>query len=432
MGAPERATQRSKNGPAIGYNVQMLRFLGISRLRQFVVPVLLIAPAVFACGKLLLTPVWRQMSEWEFNRITGDWSGPPLLRERGWPWVFAIPDGITDPSFSLGLLVADIVVLLGLVATFGLLLTLHRRRRGRWLSISLRELFALTTVVACAAGWWMYHARLAYRAGQTANQFLKEPWFSGEGGYCGPEWLHRLLPEEYLGNFMHQTALRVRENSSLQEDSANRDRFLSALRALPFLRQVEFQPGDFEWLLRIPANRDRSVPAATPDPDWLSTIDVSAFERIEEIDFTAYFVDDDVLAVLARLPRLVNLRAGGAFVTDRGIEHLMRRDSLQRLDLHTTSITDVGVARLAKSTCLHVLLMDSTQITDDALASLAKLRTLEELDIRQCGKITEGGVKQLLTLPNLKYLAIRTTEETSPQTLVLLHQRIPHVSVGSY
>jgi hypothetical protein len=413
--------------------------------------VFLLALLVFLCGKLLLTPIWRPLDEWEISHVNWSISGHPALIQYGWPWVFTerstrFGEEPDYSEFSSWVLARDVAALLACMIVAALLLGRHHRRRGRWLSISLRELFALTTAVACAAGFWMYHVRLQPREGKAFADLCPGVSVSSEAEYCGPQSLRRLLPEDFLWPFMHVTRISFRGYFSSPGLTEERDAALATLRGLPYVRLLEFSPGDFEGLLGLPFVHERMwshtattthpnslsvTPPEAPDPAWTSTVDVSPIEQAEEIDFQEYFVDDDVLAVLARLPRLKSLRGGGVLLTDRGIDRLMRRDSLERLDLHLTSITDACVAQLAQSTRLRVLLLGSTQITDVALANLANLPTLEELDIRQCRKITEQGVKELLNAPNLQYLSITTPEEISPQTVVLLNHRIPHVSIGS-
>src|SRR5262249_25415696 len=157
------------------------------------------------CGKLLLTPVWRPTSWWEYSRIrvTMNEMHMPVVQERGWPWVFAARHGRTDLGFSLALLLADIAVLLALVATFGVVLARHRRCRGRWLSVSLRELFAVTTLVASGLGVWVYHVRLRQREEKVSSQFNVSRLSDCYEEYCGPEPLRRLLPDELLADFTH-------------------------------------------------------------------------------------------------------------------------------------------------------------------------------------------------------------------------------------
>src|SRR5262245_62720545 len=93
-------------------------------IRRYLVPVLLLAPLIFLCGKLLLTPVSRSTSWWEYNRVRVTMNEMQISgsQERGWRWGFAGGDGRVDLGVSLALLLADIAVLLPLVEAFGVLL----------------------------------------------------------------------------------------------------------------------------------------------------------------------------------------------------------------------------------------------------------------------------------------------------------------------
>ena len=143
----------------------------MSRFRRYLVPVLLLAAGIFICGKLLLTPVQRVVSEWEWYQIDFSTSGPGFVYHFGWPWVFAESN---EPSllrmqyaeystFSGKILAVDVLVLLAGLAAAGFVAARHYRRRGAWFRISLRELLVTVTLVAVIAGWWMYHRRLQER-----------------------------------------------------------------------------------------------------------------------------------------------------------------------------------------------------------------------------------------------------------------------------
>lgn len=411
----------------------MTEFTASLRLRRYAVLALLLLPLILLCGKLLLTPVSRGTSWWEYSTIRVTMNGTqhvPVVQERGWPWVFAARHGRIDLGFSPARLLADIAVLLALVATFGLLLARHRRDRGRWLSVSLRELFAVTTLVACALGFWVYHVRLRQREEQVSSQFQVSQVSSLHVEYCGPEPLRRLLPDELLGDFAHVSSTWVVSDWFWHQNPERRDQFLTAIHSLPYVRKLDFGPGAFEGLVKPPESSDNSfAPDGASGPVWPSSFDMSAFERIEEVTFPQLLVDDDVLTLVAELPRLRSLQAGGRRVTDRGIDRLMRHDQLEQLELFSTNITDAGVARLAQSRRLRVLRLGSPQLTDDAAASLTGLETLEDLEIIQCHSITEEGVKQLLAAPRLKWLAISPSEEITPATLDLLRTRIPYIAI---
>ncbi len=292
----------------------------MSRLRRYLVPALLLAAVTFICGKLLLTPVTREVTEWEINQIRFSVAGPAFVYQYGWPWVFSErnePIGDCEYStFSLKWLIGDVVILASAIAVIAVFLAGHRHRHGRWLRISLRELMASIAVFATGMGLWMYHDHLGQRELIIVDQ-LRLHGINFQVAYCGPEWLRRLIPWNYLNVFQHVVNLSTSGAALTWKMSPdNRREFSNALQQMPYVSGLVFNVDDFEWLLNMPENPSRSSvfePAGDPDaeiPRWLESIDLSAFKRIEDIEFKPYFVDDRILMVVAKLPQIRRILRG--------------------------------------------------------------------------------------------------------------------------
>ena len=414
---------------------------------------LLLAPLVLICGKLLLTGVVRNLSEEEAETIPDNWtmSGPPMIIDYGWPWVFAErSDWLWDKSdyatFSLWPLIGDLIFLIAAVAFAGSLLFRHRRRHGKWLQLSLREMLAFVTLCACGLGWWTYHVHLTSRETQIENGILRHHAVLPHANYCGPDFLLRFTEGHNPESFVHIVGL----NFPCGKDELsvplfeNRDAVKAMFRDLPYLRSVRFPSHYLEWLLNIPTENEKvtlnwngrptadEIDVSTPDPPWLDGIDLSAMSRIEKFEFCdasgpVTFEDYDSLTVLARLPRLRSLTISGGFVTRRGIDRLAHRGMLEHLELRYTNIDDDDVTRLSRLPDLRYLDLSGTKISDAALEHIAQVRSLTVLKILDCA-ITDHGILKLLKLPNLRYLALTGSPAISDEAIERLCKRIPSVS----
>lgn len=88
-------------------------------------------------------------------------------------------------------------------------------------------------------------------------------------------------------------------------------------------------------------------------------------------------------------------------VTDAGLVHLKRLDTLKELYLDGTSVTDAGLVHLAALTELRVLSLNQTRVTDAGLAHLLGLRKLVMLQLMETA-VSAGGLTQLKQLSSLQ------------------------------
>ena len=139
---------------------------------------------------------------------------------------------------------------------------------------------------------------------------------------------------------------------------------------------------------------------------------LARLNRVEILDLTnAYQLDDQQLAVIARLPHLRELELGTAEVptwvssphgpsprgdlvlqyveplknleglnlansqiTDKGLEHLIGLNKLHSLDLTATKITDASFATLDQLPALNTLILTDTAVTAEGLAAFQRKR----------------------------------------------------------
>jgi hypothetical protein len=147
-------------------------------------------------------------------------------------------------------------------------------------------------------------------------------------------------------------------------------------------------------------------------------------------------IDDDLMALIARLKGLKRLSLSGVQVTPRGLalvsqlsqlEHLFtpkgmsdagmaeiaKIQSLKDLNVFHDRMTDEGLRSLGKLTSLEVLsLYGNPKMTDDGLRALTQLRSLRHLRLGKEGSFTNRGMAHLAAMPSLKVLWLDTPNVT--------------------
>jgi hypothetical protein len=117
--------------------------------------------------------------------------------------------------------------------------------------------------------------------------------------------------------------------------------------------------------------------------------------EMHTLDLGATAVTDAGLKWLGGMGRLEFLYLVGLVgVTDEGLGHLEGRTSLRKLFLGgCRSVSDRGMSRLLGLKHLEFLGLDGTAVSDAGLERLRALEGLQALDVRQCGSVTEAGVR---------------------------------------
>jgi hypothetical protein len=123
-----------------------------------------------------------------------------------------------------------------------------------------------------------------------------------------------------------------------------------------------------------------------------------------EVDFHlgGKALTDDGLALVKKLPKVVEVHLKDTQITDAGLEHLSGMKSLLRLHLELTKISDAALAHLAGLENLEYLNIYGTGITDAGLEHLKGLAKLKKLYVWQT-KVSDDGIKKLKeSLPNVE------------------------------
>jgi beta-lactamase regulating signal transducer with metallopeptidase domain len=146
-------------------------------------------------------------------------------------------------------------------------------------------------------------------------------------------------------------------------------------------------------------------------------------------------LDDEAMGLIAGLEPLEVLYLSGQ-VTDEGVRHLTKLESLRELRIDASRIRGPGLAHLGESGSLQLLELSGKgfgdeglehvkqilslkclklgrgiEISDDGLAHLSDLHGLEELEVRG-NAITDAGIAHLRDLRSLKRLWLYTDNVT--------------------
>ncbi|QDS87116.1 Leucine Rich repeats (2 copies) [Rosistilla ulvae] len=178
-------------------------------------------------------------------------------------------------------------------------------------------------------------------------------------------------------------------------------------------------------------------------------------KELKEINlYGASKVDDEVIPLLAQLPKLQKVRAretsirgenAAAFadmkalrdldlsespVQDAVFEHLAKLPNLENLNLWNTEATEEGIAQLKGMTQLKQLNLDNLgdAISDDCLDTIATMTNLELLHLGGTG-VTDEGMPKLYGLKKLKRLFITRTYVIEKSTVEALKQELPQAKI---
>jgi YHS domain-containing protein len=104
--------------------------------------------------------------------------------------------------------------------------------------------------------------------------------------------------------------------------------------------------------------------------------------------------NDEDLALVKALPKVVELNLAGTSVTDKGLANIAGLNTLTVLHLENTAVTDAGLPHLKGLSNLAYLNLYNTAVTDAGVAHLKELKKLKNLYLLQT-KVTDAGAKDL-------------------------------------
>jgi hypothetical protein len=381
----------------------------MTRLRRYLVAVLLLLPLALICGKLLLTPVVQLIDDpdWAEKFQVPD-VGTPLQHVRGWPWPFlkTVTPSVWPPQNQrTHVIYFSIWHLLGDFALFGTLLVIaaatllrHRRRRQAWLRISLRELLLLTTVIAAVLGWWMHQYTHWSREQRTIARLTSEGANFDWPTYLGPSWANRLWPQSKLTIFHHVTSL----NLSQYPNRGSIRQLQSDMTNLPHVRSL-----NLGFVRAAPIRPDEAI--------LTNVRGFSALDNVESLHITGDATTDGLILGLGSMRSLKQFTLDGGQITDQALKSIARWKSLEQITITRNryakksdgpNVTDTGIAHLSALPNLRLVWFGNLNITDAALEDLSQMPNLDTIGILSCSAVSDAGMPALVSLAHLKSLTI--------------------------
>ena len=155
---------------------------------------------------------------------------------------------------------------------------------------------------------------------------------------------------------------------------------------------------------------------------------LSNIKTLEIADLSFTKITDAGLAKLKEMEELRSLRLDATNINGSGFKGLGELPRLARLSLANCPIDDAGAAVIAKLPKLRGLDLSDTPITDAALASFKQLRTLEELRLDGCEKITAEALKSIKDYRALTTLSLKRTK-LSAQEIEEFRKALPGLKI---
>ena len=323
-----------------------------------------------------------------------------------------------------------------------------RRRR---LAVSVRALMLLVLAVAVGLGWKINRAiaqkRAVARIEKAGGSVFYDYTFDGTYPYkrnespAAPAWLRARLGDEFF-----REVTKVSFYNPVSDDQiapvADFDRLLAIelhgtrvtdaglahLAHLKNLREVQLDgtrvtDAGLARLATLTGLRRLDVQQKGLSMKEVQTEEVrKAFQELDHLTYhqkvgevmrrRGTAITDAVLAHLAGLTSLQELKISLPGITDDGFAHVGKLTGLRVLEIFNTDVNDAGLARLKGLTGLRTLSLWGARITDAGLAHLGRLDRLEVLDLRMSIDVTDRGLSAIGNWKGLRELNLSGTMVT--------------------
>jgi len=341
------------------------------------------------------------------------WSGFPDYSPASTPWKLA--DSVRD--FRLLALIADVAVLLALLADFTALVEWRRRQRPRAIQFRLRSVLGLLTVTAILLGWWA-HERAVYREIVVRQSRLETGGVQFVPRF--PLWLRAIVGDARLSlgglnrpvegsevawdlkredelryiveQFPHDMAIEANVDSKGENGPA--------LASIERLERLECSSG---WgsLKRFlagfrnhPHLRELKIVGGIDGADMATIATIPHLESLA-IEPEGYGITPEALAELKNCGRLQTLEIDGLTLTANRLDGLATATQLRRLKLRKVGFAGCGPAPLCRIHGLAELDLSESDVGDKNAVQLCEFESLRCLNLASTA-ITSAGIKRLL------------------------------------
>ena len=145
--------------------------------------------------------------------------------------------------------------------------------------------------------------------------------------------------------------------------------------------------------------------------------DLRQIPGLQQVNLTKTGISDAGMFHISKLESVEVLLLGGADVSDEGIELLGQLSNLKQLNLTMTGVSDRSMSILKQMTQLEFLWLEGTDVSDDGVGSIAEIKSLQLLDLCR-STITDTGLAHLGSLPDLEELNLSGCQELTSAGLV--------------
>ena len=224
---------------------------------------------------------------------------------------------------------------------------------------------------------------------------------------------------EQLCNLRHLIEL-ILNHTPLTDAGLERLKCLSELKVLMF-SNTSVTDGGLQSVERLQKLESLSMGGTRITDAGLKHL--RALKNLQLLEMNWTHVTDAGLVELEALPQLEVLHIRGTRATDAGIAHIRGLTRLHFLNISRLPITDAGLANIEPLTNLQTLALENTRIGDAGLAHLKGLTRLDTLLLKETG-VTDAGLDQLLGLQHLVVLDLKGLKGVSDAAVPkILHLR---------
>ena len=253
--------------------------------------------------------------------------------------------------------------------------------------MALRNLTALTLLLLAVAGCKKETASTSPTQGSAAKPAAVEP----------PP-----APEPTPDDEAVVAALKETKGVKLTESGEN---IVSLDLSGLFPDDAKDQADEFAWIKGLP--KLTSLKAAGPGVTLEAVKHLEGHPSLSVVNFdNCTQVKDDAVAILAGLPKLVDVNLIKSDITNSALETLSSCKTIRRIRIARTKVTDDGIKHLENAPQLELLdLLECSLLTNECASSIGKLTKMRNVKLPSA--VDDSGLAQLKDMKGLAALGLQ-------------------------